>query len=61
MPDRAAVERRNTPLELSVWPAIWKAEEKSADIASRIRADLKRIESWPFRPARAEASAHRDL
>jgi thiol-disulfide isomerase/thioredoxin len=49
-PDRDAVERRNTPVELTVWPAIWKAEEKSPDIASRIRTDLKRIDSWPFRP-----------
>lgn len=50
---RQAVERRNTPLELTSWPRIWADEEKAGEapeiLASRVRADLKRIEAWPFR------------
>ncbi len=46
---RQAVERRNTPLELTSWPRIWADEEKAGEapeiLASRVRADLKRIRS----------------
>jgi thiol-disulfide isomerase/thioredoxin len=50
---RPALERRNTPLELSVWPQVWGDEEKAGEapevIAGHIRGDLARIEAWPFR------------
>jgi thiol-disulfide isomerase/thioredoxin len=50
---RPGVGRRNTPLELSLWPGIWGDEEKAGAapeiLATQIRADLKRIEAWPFR------------
>jgi thiol-disulfide isomerase/thioredoxin len=45
MPVRAGLERRNTPLELSLWAELWQKEGAS----ERIRGDLKRIEAWPFR------------
>jgi thiol-disulfide isomerase/thioredoxin len=45
MAPRSVLERRNTPLELLHWPEIWESEADGA----RIRADLKRIEAWPFR------------
>ena len=52
-PVRAALERRNTPLELSAWPELWRIEESAGGppkaLADRIRADLARIGAWPFR------------
>jgi thiol-disulfide isomerase/thioredoxin len=44
-PNRQALERRNTPLEMAAWPALWRKEAAPGSI----RADLKRIEQWPFR------------
>jgi len=51
---RRSFERRNTPLDLPGWPILWALEGRSgldpAELRSRVRGDLKRIESWPFRP-----------
>ena len=51
---RAALERRNSRLDLSLWPQLWAAEERAGIGAgvlhSRVRADVKRIQEWPFRP-----------
>jgi thiol-disulfide isomerase/thioredoxin len=50
---RAAMERRNTPLELSSWLRLWTKEEKAGlppdELRARVRRDLARIEAWPFR------------
>jgi hypothetical protein len=52
-PSRAALERRNSPLEAAAWPALWESEQKGKpdpDILARgVRADLKPIEAWPLR------------
>ncbi len=50
---RRALQRRNTPLELQTWLALWIAEENtgttSKELPTCLRADLKRMEAWPFR------------
>ena len=51
---RRALERRNTWLDLASWETLWIAEEKAGigaeALQAHLRTDLKRIESWPFRP-----------
>jgi len=63
-PMRRALERRSTWLDLVSWPALWIAEERSGIgaevLQARIRGDLKRIESWPFRPDPRLASIYRE-
>jgi thiol-disulfide isomerase/thioredoxin len=51
---RRALERRNTWLDLTSWATLWIAEENAGigaeALQADVRTDLKRIESWPFRP-----------
>ncbi len=51
---RRTLERRNTWLDLDLWPELWAAEERTgigvATLESNVRGDLHRIEAWPFRP-----------
>jgi hypothetical protein len=50
---RRTLERRNTWLDVDLWPQLWAAEERTeiaATLQSDVRGDLHRIEAWPFRP-----------
>ena len=61
---RRALERRNSPLELQTWPGLWRAEENSGiaadELARRVRADLHRIEAWPFEANPELFGVHRE-
>jgi thiol-disulfide isomerase/thioredoxin len=51
---RRILERRNTPLDLMLWPKLWALETRlgitADELQSRLRRDLRRIDSWAFRP-----------
>ena len=61
---RRALERRNSPLELQTWPLLWREEENSGlasdELVRRVRADLRRIETWPFRANPALLNVYRE-
>jgi thiol-disulfide isomerase/thioredoxin len=60
---RRILERRNTPLDLMLWPKLWALETRrgitAEDLQSRLRRDLRRIDSWGFRPVPELFSVYR--
>src|SRR6266699_422326 len=61
---RTALEQRNSRNDLHLWPQLWSAEERAATDANLlqnlIRADLRRIQRWPFRPDPVLLSVYRE-
>jgi len=61
---RRGLERRNSPLELQTWPLLWQEEQKKGlvpdELARRVKADLRRIETWPFQANPALLNVYRE-